>query len=308
MLESVMTASKESDQAGTLREGAARKERARVPRRLRCIAVSSGKGGVGKTVVSIGLAFCLARMGYRVLILDGDLGLANVDLQMGLEPKLTIQDVVFGNCSLEDAVISVDDGPDVLPSSSGAPEMVDMGNARRQLFVDELIRFSGDYEFLIIDGAAGIGQSITAFLSAAPEVLVIVANEPTSIMDAYSLIKILTRSSDPPSIMIVVNMVRSLDEGEMLAKRLNRIVRRFLGVELPVAGVITYDESVGDAIRARRSVMSYAGKSAASRCLEEVAGFVASGRGAGGAGVRLKEDFFDKLTDVGMRTNKGASK
>jgi len=159
------------DQAVSLRNGSAGNGRDALSRRLRCISVCSGKGGVGKTMISVGLAFWLARMGRKVLVIDGDLGLANVDIQMGLDPKFTLQDVVLGHCSLEDTVIRVDDGPDVLPSASGAPEMVDMGNARREMFIRDLMAFAGNYDFILIDVGAGIGKGITAFLQISSEVL-----------------------------------------------------------------------------------------------------------------------------------------
>ena len=290
-----------TDQAAALRHGANGHNKNPLSRRLRCISVCSGKGGVGKTMVSVGLAFWLARMKYKVLIIDGDLGLANVDIQMGLEPKFTLQDVVLGQCSLKDTVISVENGPDVLPSASGAPEMVDMGNARREMFVDELIKFAGGYDFIIIDVGAGIGKGITAFLQVSSEALIVVANEPTSIMDAYSLIKILRRSKAPPAMMIVANMVRSLDEGELLAERLNRVVKRFLGAELPLAGTVVYDENVKDAIRARCPAVQYAGASAASKCIKELADTVLAGRNASNASEKMTDDFFDKLADLGLR-------
>ncbi len=268
--------------------------------RLRCIAVGSGKGGVGKTMLSVGLALGLARRRHRVLLLDADLGLANVDLQIGIDPAFTLQDVLFGHCALEQAVVELENGPAVLAAASGAPEMVDLGNARRQMFVDELVRFAARYDFLIIDSAAGIGKGVTTFLAAAPEVLVVVANEPTSLMDAYSLIKVLRQAPSPPEIMLVVNMVRSLQEGAALAERLNLITRRFLGAELPVAGVITYDGVVGDAIRARKSVMDFAPKSAPAQCLDDLAQFMAGGAMRLRAQGRLQKSFFDKLTEVGM--------
>lgn len=293
-----------SDQAADLREGAAARPPVSVSRRLRCIAVGGGKGGVGKTVVSVGLAMWLARMKYKVLIMDGDLGLANVDIQIGINPKLTMQDVVFGNCSIRDAVVHIENGPDVLAASSGAPEMVDMGNARRELFVEELVTFASEYDYLIIDVAAGIGKGITTFLSAAPEVLTVVANEPTSMMDAYSLIKVLRKNPEPPAIKLVVNMVRSFAEGEMLASRLNKIIQRFLGDEMPLAGVILYDRLVGDSIRARRSIVDYAPASQAAQCIQDLAKYVVSGRDyAAGSAQKMKETFFDKLTDIGMHVS-----
>lgn len=290
-----------TDQAESLRQGATGQDRNILSRRLRCISVCSGKGGVGKTMISVGLAFWLARMKYKVLIIDGDLGLANVDIQMGLDPRFTLQDVLLGQCSLKDTLMSVENGPDVLPSASGAPEMVDMGNARREMFVGDLMKFAGNYDFILIDVGAGIGKAITSFLQVSSEVLVVVANEPTSIMDAYSLIKILRRSKEPPPMMIVANMVRSLDEGELLARRLNRVVTRFLGGELPLAGSVVYDENVKDAIRARCPSVQYASASAASKCIKELAEKVVSGRCLNNRSEETSETFFAKLADLGLR-------
>lgn len=289
------------DQAEGLRDMKSIAGRPRVPKTLRCIAVGSGKGGVGKTVVSVGLSVCLARMNYRVLVLDADLGLANVDIQVGVDPKFTMQDVIFGHCRMADAIMSVEKNFDLLPSSSGMQEMVDMGDARRQMFVNDLVQFAAGYDFLVIDVAAGIGRDITTFLAAAPEVLVVVANEPTSIMDAYSLIKILRNSNDPPSVMTVINMVRSIDEGEQLAARLDGITQRFMGVKLPLAGMVLYDEKVGDAVRARRPVVSYSPGSMAAKGLEELARFVVSGQALSGNSARLNEKFFKRFADVGLK-------
>ena len=291
-----------NDQAATLRQSAVSDHSTeRTPSRLRCIAVGSGKGGVGKTMISIGVACALARWKYNVLIIDADLGLANVDLQIGVDPAYTLQDVVFGSCPVEDAVISTPYGPDLLASSSGAPEMVNMGGARRELLVNELIRFAGKYDFLIIDGAAGIGQSIVSFFSAAPEVAVVVANEPTSIMDAYSLIKVLRQNAQPPALRLVLNMVRTLSEGEQLAARLNLITRKFLGIEIPVAGVVTHDFAVGNAIRARKPVSAYAPGSAPARCLEEVARFFVKESVLRRGEIPDGRAFFEKLAEIGAR-------
>jgi flagellar biosynthesis protein FlhG len=290
-----------ADQAEGLRQLAAERARPRTSGRLRCIAVGSGKGGVGKTAVCVGLSWCLARMGRRVLLLDADLGLANVDIQMGLEPTHTLQDVVFGHCSLQDAVIRVPDGPDVLPSSSGTPEMADMGSARRQMLAEELLRFAASYDFFIIDTGAGIGKGVTTFLSAAPEVLVVVANEPTSIMDAYSLVKVLCREREPPSIGIVTNMVRSLDEGERLAGRLQNIARRFLNVELPLAGTIPFDQCMREAIRTRRTVISAAPNSASAQCLQELADHLVSGRRRPDAAGKSIENLLGRFVDATVK-------
>jgi len=141
---------------------------------------------------------------------------------------------------------------------------------------------------------------------------VVVANEPTSVMDAYSLIKVVTREASKPLVMMAVNMVRSLDEGAMLAERLNRITRRFLRLELPVAGIVTYDAVVGDAIRARRPLMEYAGGSGPARCIADMARAVVAGRRCAAAGSELSRGFFGKLADIGVdakaQTDAGAGR
>jgi len=266
--------------------------------RLRCIAIGSGKGGVGKTMVAVGLACSLAQMKFRTLLMDADLGLANVDLQMGLDPKFTLQDVIFGNRHFQDTVLHTPDGPDVLAGSTGVAEMADLGRARQQMFVNDLIAFAGQYDFLIIDVGAGIGHTVTSFLATAPEVAVVVANEPTSIMDAYSLIKVLSQHSPPPSLSLIVNMVHSLEEGDLLASRLNSITTRFIGISAHVAGIVTYDRLVGDAIRAGIPVTRFAEGSGVTACLRNIArdfAFEMPGR------ARLKNGraFFDSL--AGMR-------
>lgn len=279
--------------------------RSSVARQLRCMAIGSGKGGVGKTVCSVGLSTALTRMGYRVLLFDADLGLANVDLQIGANPVFTLQDVVYGNCALERAVVSVPNGPDILAASSGSREMVAMGEARRDLLVDQLIKYAASYDYLIIDTEAGIGSGAITFLSAVPQVGVVVANEPTSIMDAYALIKILYESPNPPEIRLIINQVRDIEEGKVLAERLNGIARRFLGRSLEVAGIITHDLVVGDAIRARRSVVTYAPKSGPAQCLQALARTVSANVQAREHGKALNRDVFDRLTGMGATTADG---
>lgn len=270
-----------------------------VPRQLRCLAIGSGKGGVGKTVVSVGLSVALVEMGYRVLLFDADMGLANVDLQIGTDPMFTLQDVVYGDCPLEQAVVSVPNGPDILAASSGAREMATMSESRRDLLINDLIAFSAGYDFLIIDTEAGIGAGAIAFLTGMPQVNVVVANEPTSVMDAYSLIKILSSQPVAPEIRLVVNSVKTEDEGVRLAARLNEASARFLGRTIETAGIILYDSVVGDAIRARRSVVHFAPQSAPAICLRHLAHSVVSASKAREFGKPLNRSAFGNLASAG---------
>ncbi len=276
------------------------KSEAAVPRQLRCLAIGSGKGGVGKTVVSVGLSVALVEMGYRVLLFDADLGLANVDLQVGVDPVFTLQDVVYGECPLARAVVSVPNAPDILAASSGVREMADMGESRRNMLVDDLIAFSAGYDFLIIDTEAGIGAGAIAFLSAMPQVNVVVANEPTSVMDAYSLIKILSRQPVPPEIRLVVSSVRTEEEGHRLAARLNETAARFIGRTFETAGVVLYDSVVGDAIRARQSVVHFAPQSAPAICLRNLARSVVSANKAREFGKPMNRSAFGNMAGVGQ--------
>jgi flagellar biosynthesis protein FlhG len=291
------------DQAAGLRRLAGARGFPPLPGRLHCIAIGSGKGGVGKTALCVNLSYCLARLNRRVLLLDADLGLANVDIQIGIEPTRTLQDVVFGHCSLEDAVVHIPNGPDILPSSSGTPEMADMGNARRQMLADDLLRFAANYDFLLIDTGAGIGKGVTTFLASAPEVLVVVANEPTSIMDAYSLIKVLCKERPAPRIRIVANMVRSLEEGERLAERLQGITQRFLGMDLPLAGAIPFDQSLRDAIRTRRPLINLAPGCAAIQCVEELARSLIAERRHAKVDTTTTTNLFNRLVDVAVKAD-----
>lgn len=271
-----------------------------VPRQLRCLAIGSGKGGVGKTVVSVGLSVALVEMGYRVLLFDADLGLANVDLQMGVDPIFTLQDVVYGECPIERAVVSVPNGPDILAASSGAREMVSMGESRREMLVDELIAFSANYDYLIIDTEAGIGAGAIAFLQAMPQVNVVVANEPTSVMDAYSLIKILSSLPVSPEIRLIINSVKTEEEGRRLAARLNEATKRFMGRTFETAGIVLYDPVVGDAIRARRSVVHFAPESAPARCLRHLARWIVAANKARAFGKPMDRSAFGNLASIGV--------
>jgi flagellar biosynthesis protein FlhG len=264
--------------------------------RLRPIAIGSGKGGVGKTFVSVNLGFALAKKGQRVLIVDADLGLANVDIQMGITPKFTLQDVLFGNCKIEQAVHSTINGPDIIAASSGAPEMVDIGGARREMLADELLTFAARYDFLLIDVGAGIGDAVTTFLSAAPEVLIVVANEPTSIMDAYALIKVLSQQKQEQAIQLVVNMVHDIEEGEELAKRLTTITKKFLKVNVSFVGIITYDPLVATSIRFQKPLLSFSDKSGPAHCINELAENIMAKRNRKEAQLSM----FEKLAEMAL--------
>lgn len=247
---------------------------------LRTVAVGSGKGGVGKTTIAVGVAYSLHTRGHRVLILDADWGLANVDVHVGADPVFTLLDVIHGRRAIRDAVMPGRDGPDILPATPGAKDLVDMGDARRRLFMQELQAFAASYDFLIIDAAAGIGEEVTTFLQAAPEVLIVFTNEPTSLLGGYGLTKILEKTAEPPELSAVFNMVKSDDEGHALAGRLAETFQAFAGGKLPSAGVVPYDETVRRAIRARTPLLRFAPDSVAARSIVAIADHLLNGKQA----------------------------
>ncbi len=300
MKENISTYGPVDDQAASLRAGQpAGRILSSAITGTRCITIASGKGGVGKTFVSVNLGLALARTGAKVLVFDADLGLANADIQMGVDPEYTIQDVIYGNCSIGDAIVQVDKNLSLLASSSGSVEMVEIGSARRQMFVEDLVRAASAYDYLLIDVAAGIGPNISSFVNASSELLVVLANEPTSIMDAYSLLKLAYKATPSSSIMTVMNMVVSIDEGEALSQRLAGITKRFLGVEFPCAGIVVFDHMVGNSIRARNPIVRYAPGTGPAQCIRELAAATIRKGGMSSAVRGINPEMFERLADMG---------
>lgn len=208
---------------------------------VKVIAVSSGKGGVGKTNVSVNLACQLARRGNRVLLMDADLGLANVDIMLGLKPKWNLSHVLDGKCSIEDILLPGPDGISIIPAASGIKKMAELGNDQHAAIVRSLSALSGDYDVMIVDTAAGISDSVITFSRASQYVLVVVTDELTSMADAYALIKVMNRDAGIKRFKVLRNMVNSYDQARDGFERLNEVAQRFLDVTLEYAGFIPRD-------------------------------------------------------------------
>lgn len=208
---------------------------------VKVIAVSSGKGGVGKTNVSVNLACQLARRGNRVLLMDADLGLANVDIMLGLRPKWNLSHVLDGKCSIEGILIPGPDGISIIPAASGIKKMAELGNDQHAAIVRSLSALSGDYDVMIVDTAAGISDSVITFSRASQYVLVVVTDELTSMADAYALIKVMNRDAGIKRFKVLRNMVNSHDQARDGFERLNEVAQRFLDVSLEYAGFIPRD-------------------------------------------------------------------
>lgn len=258
-----------ADQAASLRN--ARPRRLVGKKSLVCIAIASGKGGVGKTFVAVNLATALARLNHRVLLVDGDLGLANADIVLGVNPEYTLQDAFFLGRDIADVVTRTPYGVDLLAASSGSAEMVNMGGARVNSFVEGLIRFAAEYDVLLFDCASGIHASVMAFVGAAPRTIVVTTPQPTALMDAYALIKTIHQSDLAKDLSVVVNMAETDAQGEAVMRTLSQVVNNHLSMNLDLLGIIPATDLVPQAVRARQPVLAHAPESAPSRRVLEVA-------------------------------------
>ena len=225
-----------------------------LPGPVQVIAVTGGKGGVGKTTVSINLATALSMAGKRVLLLDGDMGLANVDVLLGLAPKYTLAQVIDGSCSLEEVVVQAKSGFHVVPGASGIARMANLSVQEHLHIVQAFSSLARRLDVMIVDTAAGIANSVLQFSQAAQSVLVVVCDEPASITDAYALIKVLSRQHNVRQFNVLSNQCSRPGEGMNLFRKLERVTNQFLDVSLKYAGEIPHDPYLKRAIREQRPV------------------------------------------------------
>lgn len=221
---------------------------------VQVIAVTGGKGGVGKTTVAINLATTLSAAGKRVMLLDGDLGLANVDVLLGLSPRHTLAQVLDGSCTLEEILVEAPQGFQVVPAASGIASMANLNATEHLNIVRAFSSLATRIDVLIVDTAAGIAHSVVQFSQAAQQVLVVVCDEPASITDAYALIKVLSRSHGVREFQVIANMTHKSGDGSLLFKKLERVAARFLDVVLNYVGEIPEDPYLKRAIREQRPV------------------------------------------------------
>ena len=218
------------------------------------IAVSSGKGGVGKTNVVANLAVALTRVGKRVLILDADLGLGNLDILLGLVPRHTIEDVLTGTHTLDEIVLKGPGGIHVLPASSGVPRLTALTHAQQLMIQEQLAQLTSEMDVLLIDTGAGISPNVTFFASAADETMIIVSPEPTSLTDAYALIKILALQYRERRFKVLVNQAKSPREAAEVFGKLDLAVDHFLHVTVELVGAIPYDDYVHLAVMQQKAL------------------------------------------------------
>jgi len=226
-------------------------------RPVKVIAVASGKGGVGKTNITINLGIALALQGKEVLLLDADLGLANIDIMLGIQPKYNLLHVIDGSKTLQEIIVEGPAGLKIIPAASGIQKMTELSPAEHAGMIQAFSELDQHLDVLLIDSAAGITSSVISFTRAAQEVIVVVCDEPASITDAYALIKILNRDYKLAHFHIIANMTHSIQEGRELFNKIARVCERFLEVQLDFMGIVPFDEDLRQAVKKQRAVVDY---------------------------------------------------
>ncbi len=238
---------------------------------VQVIAVTGGKGGVGKSNVSVNLAIALAELGRRVVVLDADLGLANIDILLGLSASKTIENVMQGECDLRDIMVRGPGGIRVVPASSGTQKLTQLNSREHAGLIQAFSDIGDDIDVLIIDTAAGISESVMSFVRAAQEVLMVVTDEPTSITDAYAQIKLLNRDYGLFRFRIVANMVKTPQEGMALFNKLTKVTDRFLEVALQYVGAVPQDDALKRAVQRQKAVIEAYPRSKAAMAFRALA-------------------------------------
>ncbi|MFN5495145.1 MAG: MinD/ParA family protein [bacterium] len=270
------------------------RERARPVRLARAIAVSSGKGGVGKTNLAVNLAVSFAERGQRVVLLDADLGLANADVLCGITPRATLEDVVTGDRTIEEVMVHAPGGFRLVPGASGVSRLADMGQLQRRSVLEQLMALERTNDVLIVDTGAGIGANSMAFAAAAHTIVVATTPEPTAIADAYGAIKTLVARGVRDGLQLVVNMAMSEEEGRSVHARMDRVARAFLSVRIDYAGSIPHDVAVPMAVRRREPFMVGAPAAPSSRAIRQLARVLA-GDGVPGGVESRRDGFLSRL-------------
>lgn len=259
------------DQAAKLREIVKAKEeqekRNAGLKTARIIAVTSGKGGVGKTSLSVNMAAMLVKRGKKVLVIDADLGLSNVEIMLGITPSFTIRDLVKRNKEIEEIIIKGPFGIDFISGGNGFFEITDLSDVERDEILMKMGKLDREYEYIIIDTGAGISKNVISFLVIADDILVITTTEPTAVTDAYSIIKIVDGRKKDANIGIVINRVKEIKEHKDAAMKLITISEKFLNRRVENMGFIYEDRVIRDAIFKKTPFVLYYPDSRAASCI-----------------------------------------
>ena len=238
---------------------------------VRVISVTSGKGGVGKSNVVANLAMALAAQGKKVLIVDADLGVGNLDVLLGLSPQYNLNHVLSGEKSLPEIIVEVTPSIKLIPAGSGVQEYTSLGQHEKLRLLDELDMLEEEFDIMIIDTEAGISENVTYFTVAAQEILVVVTPEPTSITDVYALIKLLATRYSEHHFKVLINMARDSEDALEVFRKLANVAGRFLDISLDYLGCVVRDERLIDSVKKQKAVYELHPDSDASNCFNTLA-------------------------------------
>ena len=252
------------DQASSLR-------RQNQSKQIKVVAVTGGKGGVGKTNITLNTAIAAAKLGKKVMVLDADLGLANVDVMLGLRVERNLSHVLNGDCTLDEILVTGPYGVKIAPATSGTKSMTELSVHEHAGLIRAFGELRTPIDMLIIDTAAGISDMVVSFSRAAQDVIIVVCDEPTSLTDAYALIKILNREHGVFKFKVVANMVRTEREGRELFSKLSKVTSRFLDVALELNAIVPFDENVRKAVRKQTVVVEAFPSSPAAKAISKLA-------------------------------------
>lgn len=264
----------------------------------RVITVTSGKGGVGKTNITVNLGICFAKMGYRVVIIDADLGLANVDVVMGKMSKYNLADVINSN---RDIVEILEEGPEGVKFVSGGSGVTQLLKLNSTQMVDLMMKLGAldeEADIILIDTGAGLSDTVLSFVHAAKEVILVTTPEPTSITDAYALIKTITTKDKNKVIKVIVNRAENPAEAFNILDKLNIVCEKFIGIKLQKLGFVLNDSAVIKAVKSQQPFVIGYGKSEASKNLAEIAEALIRNAEANENSVSGIRMFFNKLTNI----------
>jgi len=243
-----------NDQALKLREIArsystSSTQKAKKKKRAKSVAVTSGKGGVGKSNIALNLAITLSKAGFKTLLLDADLNLANLNILMGMTPRYNLSSMFLEKLPVEKIIHEGPEGLHIISGCSGERDLVGIEQILKDFVIDSLIEIEKEYDYIVVDTAAGIDSFVTDFLLGADEVMLIVTPEPTSILDAYALIKVLTTKGIYGNISVVINLASSFDDAKDVYKKLGMAVKKFLSYKIKYAGYLPKGKEVVEAVR-----------------------------------------------------------
>jgi flagellar biosynthesis protein FlhG len=267
-------------------------------KKTRIITITSGKGGVGKTNISVNMALAYARMGKKVIVMDADLGLANVNVMLNMIPKFNLYHVIRKQKTMKDILVETEYGISIVAGASGFSKIANLSEDERQNFINELNTLS-NADIIIIDTSAGVSSNVLDFIAAADDAVIVTTPEPTAITDAYGIIKIIATEIDNLNmgLKLVVNRVKSVAEAKKVADRMIRIAGQFLNLKVEYLGFIYDDQAVANAVLRQRPFMVVDPRCKASVCVQHIVGRMEKGdlREDGGFGIMIKRFFKQRL-------------